>query len=172
MPAKTMAPNTPYRGHGPLLHPETPGNRALRRGRVSLPHQVYLVTSVTLHRQRVFTDFWAGCTAARCFETPAILGDARMLAWVLMPDHAHWLLQLDEKDTLSEVVNRLKSASARLANRALSRSGALWERAFHDHALRSEEDIRGVARYVVSNPLRAGLVERIGDYPFWNAVWV
>jgi len=158
-----------YRGQGPLLQS---GTRALRRGRVSMPHQVYLVTSATLQRQRFFSDFPAGCAAARCFEHPAILGDARMLAWVLMPDHVHWLLQLGAKDTLSLVVNRLKSASARLANQALNRSGVLWEPAFHDHALRSEEDLRSVGRYLVANPLRAGLVERIGDYPFWDAVWL
>ena len=29
-----------------------------------------------------------------------------------------------------------------------------------------------VARYIVANPLRAGLVTKIGDYPFWNAVWL
>lgn len=70
------------------------------------------------------------------------------------------------------VVNRLKSASARHVNRFIGRQGALWQRAYHDHALRSEESLREVARYIIANPLRAGLAHRIGDYPFWNAVWV
>ena len=89
-----------------------------------------------------------------------------------MPDHLHGLLQLGERDELSVVVNRLKSASARYANRALGRTGAVWAKAFHDHALRSDEDLQNVARYVVANPLRAGLVTQGGDYPFWNAVWL
>jgi putative transposase len=29
-----------------------------------------------------------------------------------------------------------------------------------------------IARYIVANPLRAGLVERLGDYPHWDAVWL
>jgi hypothetical protein len=29
-----------------------------------------------------------------------------------------------------------------------------------------------VARYVVMNPVRAGLVSRVGDYPFWDAAWI
>jgi REP element-mobilizing transposase RayT len=95
-----------------------------------------------------------------------------MLAWVLMPDHAHWLLQLGEKDELGIVVNRLKSSSSRLANRVLDRQGMFWAPAYHDHALRAEEDLLNIARYIVANPLRAGLVQRIGDYPFWNAIWV
>ncbi|MFV3290267.1 transposase, partial [Pseudomonas sp. NY11955] len=29
-----------------------------------------------------------------------------------------------------------------------------------------------VARYIVANPIRAGLVSRVGDYPHWDAVWL
>jgi REP element-mobilizing transposase RayT len=148
------------------------GHAALRRGRVSLPAQIYNVTTTTAGRAPLFRDFAAACAAARCFEDQRLLGDARMLAWVLMPDHVHWLLQLGERDALPTVVARLKSASARLANRAMSRSGAVWAKAYHDRALRREEDLVTTARYIVANPLRAGLVRRIGDYPFWNAVWL
>lgn len=137
-----------------------------------MPHYIYLVTSATMHRQPFFNSFRAGCAAARCFEDPAVLGDADMLAWVLMPDHAHWLLQLGKTDSLDKVVNRLKSASARKANQSMGRQGALWQASFHDHALRSDEDLQETARYIIGNPLRAGLVRRIMDYPFWNAVWL
>lgn len=131
-----------------------------------------MVTTTTLTREPIFLDFSVGCVASRCFENTDILGDARMLAWVLMPDHVHWLIQLSEKDSLSTVVNRLKSGSARKVNQSLHRSGALWARAFHDHGLRAEEDLRGSARYMIGNPVRAGLVKRVGDYPFWNAIWI
>ncbi|HEU0187841.1 MAG TPA: transposase [Gallionellaceae bacterium] len=114
----------------------------------------------------------AACAAARCFEDEQLLGDARMLAWVLMPDHVHWLFQLGEKHNLGTLVRRLKSSSALQVNRALGRTGRLWAKTFHDHALRKDEDLQDVARYIVANPLRAGLVERIGDYPFWNAAWL
>lgn len=171
MPAKCMT-TSENRGHGPLLQEKAPGHRALRRGRVSLPNQAYLVTATTVNRQPVFRDFRVGCVAARCFEDRAILGDAAMLAWVLMPDHVHWLIQLGENDGLSVVINRLKSASGRWCNRELKRRGALWERGYHDHALRTEENLRGVARYLAANPLRAGLVRHLDDYSFWNAVWI
>jgi hypothetical protein len=29
-----------------------------------------------------------------------------------------------------------------------------------------------MARYIIANPLRAGLVDRIGDYPLWDAMWL
>ena len=151
---------------------QTPGHAALRNGRASICNTAYLITTTTQNREPLFTHFPAACAAVRCFEDAALLRNSRMLAWVLMPDHAHWLLQLGEADNLGEVMGRLKSASSRYANRALNRAGPLWSKAFHDHALREEEDLQAVARYIVANPLRAGLVKRIGDYPFWNAFWL
>lgn len=148
-----------------------PGHAALRKGRVSLSHTTYLITATSENREPLFTHFPAACSAARCFEDATLLRESRMLAWVLMPDHAHWLLQLGETDSLGDVIGRLKSASSRHVNRALSRTGPLWSKTFHDHALRAEEDLQAAARYIVANPLRAGLVKRVGDYPFWNAVW-
>jgi REP element-mobilizing transposase RayT len=54
----------------------------------------------------------------------------------------------------------------------LNRCGRLWQPGYHDHALRREEDLVATARYLVANPLRAGLVQHIGDYPLWDAVWL
>ena len=89
-----------------------------------------------------------------------------------MPDHAHWLVQLGQQGSLEVFVNRLKSSTARKANAVLGRSGALWEKAYHDRAMRSDDDLIEVAQYIVVNPVRAGLVANIGDYPYWNSVWI
>lgn len=58
------------------------------------------------------------------------------------------------------------------AERNLDRRGPVWQRGFHDHALRREEDLRAVACYIVGNPLRAGLVQHVGDYPLWDTIWI
>jgi putative transposase len=46
------------------------------------------------------------------------------------------------------------------------------KKAFYDHAVRKDEDVQGIARYIVANPLRAGLVKHIGYYPLWDAIWL
>ena len=43
---------------------------------------------------------------------------------------------------------------------------------YYDHALRQEEDMQKIARYIVANPIRAGLVNKVGDYPHWDAIWL
>ena len=39
-------------------------------------------------------------------------------------------------------------------------------------AVRREEDLKMIARYIVTNPIRAGLVQKVGDYPLWDATWI
>lgn len=38
--------------------------------------------------------------------------------------------------------------------------------------MRREDDLRAAARYIIMNPVRAGLVEKVGDYPLWDAIWL
>ena len=48
----------------------------------------------------------------------------------------------------------------------------VWQRGYHDHAVRREEDIKSLARYVIANPVRAGLSYSVGSYPHWDAAWL
>src|SRR5687768_15768070 len=100
------------------------------------------------------------------------LGGSRFIAWVLMPDHFHGLLQIGDDTTLSQAMRLFKGRVASSANPLMGRTGQLWQHGFHDHALRREDDLQNIARYIVLNPVRAGLVRRAADYPFWSADWV
>lgn len=153
-------------------HSQAPGYRALRKGRRSVPGHTYLITTITAGRKSRFAHFRSARTVIQAFTCSDALQETSLLAWVLMPDHVHWLLQLSDGGDLSKVVGRMKGRSACLLNHATGSAAPLWQRGFHDHAMRSEEEIRRTARYIVANPLRAGLVVRIGDYPFWDAVWL
>lgn len=142
-------------------------SHVLRRGRFSESGRAYLVTTVMLNRHPCFADWRTGRWVALELRAAPV----ETLAWVLMPDHLHWLFVLGET-SLAETVGQMKSRSAIAVNRHLGRQGRLWQKNYHDHAVRKEEGLQKLARYVVANPLRAGLVERIGDYPLWDAVWL
>ncbi|TAM33505.1 MAG: transposase [Rhodanobacter sp.] len=149
----------------------SPGHQALRKGRTSIPGQIYLLTTVTVDRTPWFLDEELAKTTCRLIIQDRTWGDARLLCWILMPDHWHGLVELGERDDLALVMNRFKS----LASKRLRQTGPharIWEYGFHDHALRHDEDIRTTARYIIANPLRAGLAERVGDYPYWNCIWL
>ena len=94
------------------------------------------------------------------------------LAWVLMPDHLHWLLQLNNDASLASTISVFKGRSARSVNQYLGCTGGLWQKGFYEQAIRRDESLRQVARYIVANPLRAGLVKKLGDYALWDAIWL
>ena len=148
------------------------GHVALRQGRRSEIGRIYLITFTTMDRQRVFADWSLATVAIRASRFPQVWRASRPLCWVLMPDHWHGLVELGELDKLSSLVNRLKGNIARAVNARTGNRGPLWSRGFHDHALRADEDLVKAARYIIQNPVRAGMVPRVGMYPFWDATWL
>ena len=144
----------------------------LLRGRASIRGQIYLVTTVTRGRAPLFTDLAAGRIGVRALYCEAIATSATTLAYVVMPDHLHWLLQLHSEQHLSAVVRSVKGRTALEIGRLRGTRGLVWEVGFHDHAVRREEDLQAVARYVVCNPIRAGLVRSVYNYSLWDAVWM
>ena len=167
-----MAPPSPNDEAGGMHMQPPRGYRALRAGRCTESGRIYLVTAVTCERQRLFEDWRCAWAAAACLSDPATWGCARLLCWVLMPDHWHGLLQLEGDGPLSSVMQNAKGRMARAVNLARGRGGTVWMPGFHDRALRQERQLLPAARYIVANPLRAGLVDRLGRYPYWDAVWL
>lgn len=144
----------------------------LLKGRVSIPGQIYHLTICTTDRTPWFLDFRCARIVVQGMRQIHDSHFLNSLAWVIMPDHLHWLMQLEEQKTLAELVRLFKGGTARELNRYLNRQGAIWQRGYYDHALRREEDIKQVARYIVANPLRAGLVQCIEEYSHWDAIWL
>lgn len=73
---------------------------------------------------------------------------------------------------LARTMQGFKGRSARAINRDATLQLEIWQRGYHDRALRTEEDVQDAARYIAANPLRASLVRHLGDYPHWDAVWL
>lgn len=147
-----------------------PGHAALRRGRISLTGQIYLVTFATRDRIPLFADAAHATTMAPAIIATSLWQHSQLLAWVLMPDHWHGLIQLGGNETLSPVIQRLKTNTAKRLPTAITRP--IWAAGFHDHALRKDEDLLATARYLVRNPVRAGIAKTPREYPYWNAAWL
>jgi putative transposase len=143
----------------------------LRTGRYSQHGGIYLLSTVVLNRAPVFQDFKLGRCVVRELMNAQRWNQAQSLAWVVMPDHVHWLVQLKDA-SLQSLMRQVKSRSTKAVNNLSGSMGQLWQAGFHDRALRKEEDLLATARYVVANPVRAGLVSRVGDYSLWDAVWL
>jgi REP element-mobilizing transposase RayT len=103
-----------------------------------------------------------------------IEGDLRkksnLMAVCVMPDHVHLLLAPVEEN-LIEVIGRWKSYTTHLIQLQES-IVRVWQRSFYDPGLRKDEDLIKVAEYIVSNPVRKGLVEDWANYPFAWHKWM
>ncbi|WP_085699392.1 transposase [Pseudomonas sp. B26(2017)] len=150
--------------------PKSSASHRLRLGRYDEPNRIYLLTANTLRRAPFFRGYMLGRLVADQFQSAQEQGLVDSLAWVVMPDHLHWLINL-KQGSLRELMQKTKSLSARAVNLSAGRSGSIWQPGFHDHALRRDEDLVKMAWYVVANPLRAGLVKKLAQYPLWDAVW-
>jgi len=94
--------------------------------------------------------------------------EAVVFAWCIMPDHIHLLLQAK---SVLDLVRLLKGRLTPEA-RGLEPGRTLWQRSFYDHALRKEEALEDVARYIWENPVRAGIAEHASAYPWSGSlVW-
>ena len=101
---------------------------ALRKGRVSEPGYAYLLTTVTDRRRPVFGDWRIGRLLVAELRAEHEAGRVESLAWVVMPDHLHWLTILRE-GTLDALMRRVKSRSARAINSVLATAGSYGKRA-------------------------------------------
>jgi putative transposase len=140
-----------------------PHARNLRKGRHSNPGLFYFLTASARDRRPVFADHRNATVVLETIRWLSAAGRFFADAAVIMPDHVHLAGELG-RCTLANVMHALKGYSAnRLARMGVERP--IWQRAYHDHALRDEADYETRVRYLLENPVRAGLVTRVEDYP-------
>ena len=92
-----------------------------------------------------------------------------LLAWVIMPNHVHVVIETIHGHALSEVVQSWKSFTAKMANQILRRRGRFWQRDYFDRAIRDERHLRAAVEYIHFNPCKAGLADAPEHWPYSSA---
>ena len=94
------------------------------------------------------------------------MGRWRLHAYCIMPNHVH-LIVSDVQPVLHKVLGSVKQYSGRLANQQLGLTGqSFWHVESYDHIIRNEKEYDHQVRYVLNNPVKAGLVDDWADWPF------
>jgi REP-associated tyrosine transposase len=151
-----------------------PGSKALRHGRRSEKGRCYSITFVCERRRRSLTPLRSARVVVRCLRAQDLKCITRTVAFVVMPDHVHWVMRMETDRPLAMVVNWVKQATAFGINGLEDRRGRrVWQRGFYDHQIRDDVDLYFQSAYVLENPMRAGLVESVEQYPHWDTPgWV
>lgn len=170
-----MANDDQTKGSKQRLKPLAATERYPVRRRIRLPRIQYsqghaFFITIDTHKRHP----WFSLHPALCKQAEALLARLSqergtvLYAWCIMPDHAHLLLEDGE---LVEYVRAFKGSLTPPA-RKIDPRRKLWQRSFYDHALRQEESVYRIARYIWENPVRAGLVEEPEEFSWIGSeVW-
>ncbi|MBI3050571.1 MAG: transposase [Acidobacteria bacterium] len=125
----------------------------------------YFLTFCTFERRRLFVTAEAVDSVRTQFLRAGNDEPFAVLAYCFMPDHLHLLVQEQSDDSdCRQFIARAKQLSGFHYKKQFE--DPLWQRYGFERTLRSEEATLSVARYILENPVRAGLVSRVQDYPF------
>ena len=139
-----------------------------RRPRFWIPDGIYHITVRGNNRQTIFcdeADFQRYLLELhRCRKG----WPHRVLAFALMPNHVHLLLEASPTIALSEVMRELSLGYTRYFNKRHRRVGQLYQGRFYSNLVDRDAYLLEVTRYIHLNPVRAHLVQRPAQYP-WSS---
>jgi REP element-mobilizing transposase RayT len=90
-------------------------------------------------------------------------------AWVIMPNHVHFLVRPFDGYELNKIIHSIKSFTAHESNRMLGRDGTFWMREYFDRYIRDSEHFANTVRYIDRNPVAAKLCIKPEDWRFGSA---
>ena len=127
--------------------------------------QRYFLTTCTAFRRPSFRSPDVVQAVLSQIRQSCELLDFALIAYCFMPDHLHLLVAAESEDAdVTAFVKRFKQLTG--FGYKKTHSQPLWQPGYHDRILRDDEASVAVVRYVLENPVRAGLSGRIGEYPF------
>jgi putative transposase len=127
-------------------------------------YQYFLTFCTPKRRQRLSTGDRVDLVRTQ-FSRAAGDEQFALLAYCFMPDHVHLLVEGRSEDAdCRRFISRAKQFSGFYYKKAFGET--LWQRYGYERTLRSDEAALSVARYILENPVRAGLVESVEHYPF------
>ena len=127
-------------------------------------HQ-YSLTFCTESRAAIFTNADTVTLVLTQIQRAAIEESIAIVAYCFMPDHLHLIIEGTAAHSgLKDFIHRAKQYSAFYYKRQVG--SRLWQRYGYEHVIRDRERLGALVRYVLENPVRAGLVKEPRDYAF------
>ncbi|MDI1360812.1 transposase [Methylotenera sp.] len=105
--------------------PQLKHQKDLRKGRYSQTNQIYHITTTTKNRRPIFSDFASARKLIGTIRKSDDLNFTKTIAFVIMPDHMHWLMQLENHATQQRIIRSMKSQSAKAIGMPTWQTGKL-----------------------------------------------
>ena len=142
-------------------------DRPHRLDLIYINQPLYFVTFATRDRKRIPSLDVAQAALEKYAHRAIENFNVALGRYVIMPDHVHLFVRGDRSFTLSSWIGGLKRAMC-----VALKLPRLWQPGFFDHVLRSNESYAEKWNYVRDNPVRAGLVKTVDEWPYQGEIIV
>jgi putative transposase len=139
-----------------------------RRPRIVVPGLAHHITQRGNNQQTVFDSDADRNLFLDMLGGYAVKHGLTIWGYCLMSNHFHLIAVPQAEDTLARIICRLEADYARYLNLRRATSGHLWQSRYHSTPMDDRYRWTALA-YVERNPVRAGMVNRVGDYPWSSA---
>jgi REP element-mobilizing transposase RayT len=129
----------------------------------------FLLTIKTHDGRKLFADPRLAAFVFDSIIHGPLFKETHPFAACVMPEHTHLLLQVVYAN-LIDLVSDWKTYTTNALHR-MGVDGQIWQRSFHDHMMRADEDLHAAAWYVANNPAAAGTTDAEGKYPYVWCRW-
>jgi putative transposase len=154
--------------------PESPARKASTVGRMprltrsELPDGIYHVTTRGVERRKIFLDDDDHRFLLGLLDATTVPPHWTLHARCLMPNHFHLVVETTPVQ-LSAAMRRLNGRYAEGFNAKYDRAGHLFGGRFGVRVVESDAHLESACRYVILNPVRAGLCKTAADWPWsWS----
>jgi putative transposase len=141
--------------------------------------------NLRLHRRREGSGFWfvtkcvnprvpvlngaVATVIADALTFYACKGEVNISAFAVMPDHWHALLMTRQNQSISRFMGKLSRWVARRTVKEFKDAGCDWQEGFYETLVRSAKQFGFIREYIEANPVRKGLAESSGCWPWSSA---
>jgi putative transposase len=140
-------------------------NPRLKEFNYSLPY-IYFITICSYEKKDIFVDAKINKEIIKCLLQERNNNSIRLLAYCLMPNHIHLLIQPGKLGAnIARFIGSFKSKTYRIFYESGCKE-RVWQRRYYDHIVRTREDLPQITEYIVNNPVRKNLTDKWDDYPY------
>lgn len=136
-----------------------------RRNKPDTPNAIYFITIVTHNRNPIFTTDPAYNLVLHTMSVMEKRFDLHFSAYVILPDHIHWLISPNNADYSKVVFSFKRRISARITNIApVSKGTKIWLDRFWERTVRNEVELAKFVEYIHFNPVKHGFAQEPSEW--------
>ncbi len=138
-----------------------------RRNKLDSPDAIYFITMVTHNRIPIFTNDRGYKLVLNTMSVMEKRFDLHFPAYVILPNHIHWLISPNNADYSNVVFSFKRRISGRISNIApVSKGAKIWLNRFWERTVRNEDEWAKFVEYIHFNPVKHGFAQEPSEWRF------